>query len=88
MLNSTEYEIFNAQRYENIKKFSFFSGSDKPIMLLFMLINVKMPTIVGLIKNILANYDQTVPKELSDLILQCYLPMFMPIYKTPVKLND
>ena len=34
---------------KNIKKFSFFSGSDKPIILFFMLINVKMPTIVGIL---------------------------------------
>ena len=28
---------------------AFFSGSDKPIMLFFLLINVKMPTAVGIL---------------------------------------
>ena len=49
MLNSVEHEILNAHKNKNIKKFSFFSGSDKPRMLFFMLINVKMPTIVGIL---------------------------------------
>ena len=48
MLNSVEHEILNAHKYKNIKKFSFF-GSDKPRMLFFSLINVKMPTIVGIL---------------------------------------
>ena len=43
-LNSAEHEILNAIEYKNIKKFSFFSGSDKHRMLFFLLINVKMPT--------------------------------------------
>ena len=49
MLNSVEHEILNAHKYKNIKKFSFFSDSDKPRMLFFLLINVKMPTIVGIL---------------------------------------
>ena len=49
MLNSPEHEILNAYKYENIKNFSFFSGSDKLIMLFFQLIHVKMPTIVGIL---------------------------------------
>ena len=49
MLNSTEHEILNAHEYINIKIFSFISGSDKPRMLLFLLINVKMPTIIGIL---------------------------------------
>ena len=49
MLNSVEHEILNAHKYKNIKKFSFFLGSDKPRMLFFLLINVKMPTIVGIL---------------------------------------
>ena len=51
MLNSAEHEILNAHRYKNIKKFNFLSlsGSDKPIVLFFLLINVKMPTIVGIL---------------------------------------
>ena len=39
-LNSAEHEILNAHKYENIKKFSLFSGSDKPVLLFFLLINV------------------------------------------------
>ena len=34
---------------KNIKKFSFFSGSDNLRMLFFQLINVKMPTTVGIL---------------------------------------
>ena len=49
MLNSAEHEILNAHKYKNIKKFGFFLGSDKSKMLLFPLINVKMPTIVGIL---------------------------------------
>ena len=47
MLNSAELEILNAHNYENIRKNQISSGSDKPIMLFFLLIYVKMPTIVG-----------------------------------------
>ena len=49
ILNSVEHEILNAQKYENIKKFSIFSDSDKLRMLFFLLITVKMPTIVGIL---------------------------------------
>ena len=34
---------------KNIKKFGFFFGSDQRRMLFFPLINVKMPTIVGIL---------------------------------------
>ena len=47
MLNSVEHEILNAHKYKNIKNSSFFPDSDKPRMLFFLLINVKIPTIVG-----------------------------------------
>ena len=49
MLNSAEHDILNAHKYKNIKKFSFFLGSEKPRMLFFLLINVRMPTIVGIL---------------------------------------
>ena len=49
MLNSIEHEILNARKNKNVKKFLFFLGSDKPRMLFFPLINVKMPTIVGIL---------------------------------------
>ena len=51
MLNSVEHEILKAHKYmyKNIKKLSFFSDSDKARMLFFLLIDVKMPTIVGIL---------------------------------------
>ena len=50
MLTSVENEILNANKYKNIRKFSvFFSGSDKPRMLFFLLIKIQMPTIVGIL---------------------------------------
>ena len=48
VLNSAEHEVLSAHKCKNIKNFVFFSGSDKPRMLLFLLINVKMPTFVGI----------------------------------------
>ena len=39
----------NAHKFRNIKKFIFFSRSDKHKMLFFMLINVKITTIVGIL---------------------------------------
>ena len=48
MLNSAKHEIFNAHKYKNIKKISFL-GSDKPRMLFYLLLNVKMPTTVGIL---------------------------------------
>ena len=49
MLNSIEHEVLNAHKYKNIKKFGFFLGSDKPRMLFLPLLNVKMPTVVGIL---------------------------------------
>ena len=46
MLNSAELEILNDPKYENIQHFS---GLDKPRMLFFLLINVEMPTTVGIL---------------------------------------
>ena len=49
MLNSVEHEILNVHKYKNIKKFGIL-GSDKPGMLfIFMLMKVKMRTIVGIL---------------------------------------
>ena len=48
MLNSVEEEILNAYKYKNIKTLGFL-GADKPRILFFMLINVKMPTIVDIL---------------------------------------
>ena len=48
MLNSVKHEILNAHKYKNLKN-SAFLGSDKPGMLFCMLMNVKMPTIVGIL---------------------------------------
>ena len=49
MLNSAEHEILDAHKFKYIKKFSFFQVLDKPRMLFFLLMNVKMPTIVGIL---------------------------------------
>ena len=48
MLNSYEHEISNAHRDKNIKKIQHFSGFDKHRLLVFLLLNVKMPTMVGI----------------------------------------
>ena len=48
MLNSAEHEIRNSHKYR-ISRNSVFSGSDMPRMLFFLLINVKMPTNVGIL---------------------------------------
>ena len=49
MLNSAEHEISNAHKYK-MSRNSLFLGSDKPRMLYFLLINVKMPTTIGILK--------------------------------------
>ena len=41
-INSDEHEILNAHKYKNIKKIQLFTGSGKPIILFFKLINVKI----------------------------------------------
>ena len=48
MLNSVQHESLNAHKYNNIKKFGFLD-SDKSRMLFFPLINVKMPTTLGIL---------------------------------------
>ena len=48
MLNSVEHEILNAHKYKDFKKFGFL-GSGKPRLLFFQLINVKMPTHIGIL---------------------------------------
>ena len=60
MVSSAEHGILNAHKYKYIKKITFFSNPDKRIMLFFMLLNVKLPTIVGILifmsrKNIMFN---------------------------------
>ena len=49
MLNSVEHKILKAHKYKNIKKSNIFLGSDKPRMVFFPPLNVKMPTIVGIL---------------------------------------
>ena len=49
MLNSGEHEILNAHKYKRYQEIQLFSDSDKPRMLFFLHINVKMPTIVGIL---------------------------------------
>ena len=48
MLNLAEHEILNAHKYK-VSRNSAFSGSDEPRMLFCLLINVKMPTVVGIL---------------------------------------
>ena len=49
MLNSVEHEILKAHKYKKYEKNQLFSGSDKWRRLFFLLINVKMQTIVGIL---------------------------------------
>ena len=49
VLNSIEHEILNAHKYKKYQEFQHFTGSDKPRMLFLLFINVKMPTIVGIL---------------------------------------
>ena len=46
ILSSTEHEILNAHKYKKYQGIQHFLGSDKQIMLFFLLINMEMPTIV------------------------------------------
>ena len=48
-LNSVEHEILNAHEYKKYLEIWLIFDSDKPGMLFFPLINVKMPTIVGIL---------------------------------------
>ena len=48
MLNVIEHKILIAHKYENIKKFSIF-WAQISLVLFFLFINVKMPTIVGIL---------------------------------------
>ena len=49
MPNSTEHEILNAHKYKKYQEVQLLSGSDKPRLLFFLLIDVKMPTVVGIL---------------------------------------
>ena len=49
MLGSVEHESLNAHEYKNIKRFGFFKAQ-VDLECWFSLINVKMPTIVGILK--------------------------------------
>ena len=49
MLNSIEHEILNAHKYKNIQKFGIFQAQISLQCYFFPLINVKMPTIVGIL---------------------------------------
>ena len=50
MLNSAEREIFNVLKFKFGLEIQYFSGSDKPGMLSLLLMNVKLPTIAGILK--------------------------------------
>ena len=49
IFNSAKHVMLNAHEYQSIKNFSFL-GSDKPRMLYFPALNIKVPTIVGILK--------------------------------------
>ena len=49
MLNSVEHEILPAHRYKKYQEIRLFVGTSKPRMLFVPLINVKMPTTVGIL---------------------------------------
>ena len=49
MLNSIEHEILNAHTCKKYREIQLFSGSDQPRIQFFLLINVKMPTVVGIL---------------------------------------
>ena len=49
MLNSAAHEILNAHKYKKYQEIQHFSGPGLPRMLFSLLINVKMPTIVGIL---------------------------------------
>ena len=49
MLNSVEHKILNAHKYKIIKKFGSFSAQISLECYFSPLINVKMPTIVGIL---------------------------------------
>ena len=48
MLDSAEPEILNAHKYEKYQEIKDFSGSDKHRMLIFLLLKVEMPKVVGI----------------------------------------
>ena len=48
MLYSAEHEILNAHTIKISGNLAFFPGSGKPRMVFFLLINVKVPTTVGI----------------------------------------
>ena len=49
MLNSAEHEILDARKLKKNQEIQHLSGSDTPKMQFVPLINVKMPTIVGIL---------------------------------------
>ena len=49
MLNSVKHEILNAHKYKKYQEIRLFLGSDKPRVLFLRPINVKMPTVVGIL---------------------------------------
>ena len=49
MLSSIELEILNVHKYNNIKKFGFFKAQISIECYFSPIINVKMPTIVGIL---------------------------------------
>ena len=49
MLNSAKHENLNAHKYENIKKNQFFQAPISLECFIFLLMNVRMPRVVGIL---------------------------------------
>ena len=81
ILNSAEHEILNAHKYKHIKKFCFFPGSDKPIMLFFLLLIVRMPTIVGIL-TFMSRKNFSMEKFLEQMRM-CYFLKWHPLHSYP-----
>ena len=63
MLNSAEHKIWNTHKGKEISRNTAFSGLDKPRMSFFLIINVTMPTILGILtfmtrKNFMLSWDE------------------------------
>ena len=68
LLNSVEHVILNAHKYKDIKKILVL-GSKKPKMLFFPLINVKMPTIVGILTFMSRKKSCSVELSMENVLL-------------------
>ena len=70
-----EHEILSAHKCKKISRNSAFLGSDKPRMLFVPFINVKMPTIVGILtfmsRRVSCSVELSMKNVLSPRDLDC-----------------